>query len=106
MINVKKDFALSEGINSYVAVEFSYTGDIVLDGSNDPLATQDSYNLLNLRWFVNFDKYDVDVVVWGRNILNEEYIKHIDFNTPLQEGKLNAYVANPATFGITLRKRF
>jgi len=106
MIKVKKDFAISENINSYVAAEFSYTGDEVLDGSNDPLAVQGSYGLLNLRLFMNFDEYDVDVIFWGRNVLNEEYIKHIDFNTPLQEGKLNGYVSNPATFGITVKKRF
>ena len=106
MIKVKKDFTISESVNTYVVAEFSYTGDIVLDGSNDPLAVQDSYSLLNLRFFMNFDKYDMDLVFWGRNVLNEEYIKQINFNTPLQEGKLNAYVANPATFGMTIRKRF
>lgn len=106
MVKVKKEFSISEDVNSYVVAEFSHTGDIVLDGSNDPLAVQDSYSLLNLRLFMNFDNYDMDVIFWGRNVLNEEYIKHINFNTPLQEGKLNAYVSNPATFGITVRKRF
>jgi iron complex outermembrane receptor protein len=106
MIKVKKDFTISESVNTYLVAEFSYTDDIVLDGSNDPLAVQDSYSLLNLRFFMNFDKYDMDLVFWGRNVLNEEYIKQINFNTPLQEGKLNAYVANPATFGMTIRKRF
>ncbi|MFT5312660.1 MAG: iron complex outermembrane receptor protein [Paraglaciecola sp.] len=106
MIKLKKDFTISDDIYSYVVAELSYTGDIVLDGSNDPLAIQDPYGLLNLRLFMNFDKYDMDLIFWGRNVLNEEYIKHTSFNTPLQEGKINAYVADPATFGITLRKRF
>ncbi|MFQ3218906.1 MAG: iron complex outermembrane receptor protein [Paraglaciecola sp.] len=106
MIKVKKDFSISKDINTYVEAEFSYTGDIILDESNDPLAVQDSYSLLNLRLFMNFDKYDMDLIFWGRNVLNEEYIKHTSFNSPLQEGKLNAYVSNPATFGVTLKKRF
>ena len=106
MLKVKKEFTLNENINAYVMAEYSYTGDIVLDGSNDPLAVQDSYNLLNLRFFMNFVEYDMDLIFWGRNVLDEEYIKNIDFNTPLQEGKLNAYVSDPATFGVTLRKRF
>ncbi|WP_158769771.1 TonB-dependent receptor [Paraglaciecola sp. L1A13] len=106
MIKVKKDFAIRDDINAYVVAEFSYTGDIVLDGSNDPFAVQDSYNLLNLRFFMNFEKYDMDLVFWGRNVLDEEYLNHIDFNTPLQEGKLNAYISDPATFGVTLHKRF
>jgi iron complex outermembrane receptor protein len=106
MIKLKKDFIISADVNAYVVAEFSYTGDIILDGSNDPLAVQDSYSLLNLRLFMNFDKYDMDLIFWGRNVLNEEYIKHTSFNTPLQEGKLNAYVSDPATFGVTLKKRF
>lgn len=106
MIKLKKDFTISEDVSSYLVAEFSYISDIVLDGSNDPLAVQDAYSLLNLRFFMNFDKYDMDLIFWGRNVLDEEYIKHINFNTPLQEGKLNAYVPDPATFGITLKKRF
>ena len=106
MIQLKKDFTISEYVTSYVVAEFSYTGDIILEGSNDPLAVQDSYSLLNLRLFMNFAQYDMDVIIWGRNVLNEEYIKRTSFNSPLQEGKLNAYVSDPATFGMTLRKRF
>lgn len=106
MLKLKKDFRFSENVNAYLAAEYSYTGDVVLDGSNDPYAMQDAYSLLNLRLFMNFEKYDMDIILWGRNVLDEEYIKHINFNTPLQEGKLNAYVADPVTFGITLKKRF
>jgi iron complex outermembrane receptor protein len=106
MISLKKDFTIGGDVNSYVAAEFSYTGDIVLDGSNDPLAIQDPYSLLNLRFFMNFAEYDMDLIFWGRNVLDEEYIRHTNFNTPLQEGKLNAYLSDPATFGITLKKRF
>jgi iron complex outermembrane receptor protein len=79
---------------------------MVLDGSNDPLAEQDSYNVLNLRLFMNFDDLDMDVVLWGRNVLDEEYINRTNFNTPLQTGKFNAYVTDPATFGVTVKKRF
>ncbi len=106
MLRVKKDFIISDGVDAHIVAEYSYTGDVVLDGSNDPFAVQDSYSLLNLRFFMNFAKYDMDLVFWGRNVLDEEYINHVNFNTPLQEGKFNAYISDPATFGITLRKRF
>ncbi|MGY8898743.1 MAG: TonB-dependent receptor [Paraglaciecola sp.] len=106
MLKVKKDFTISDNVDAYLVAEYSYTGDIVLDASNDPYAVQDHYNLLNLRFFMNFASYDMDVIFWGRNVLDEEYINHVNFNTPLQEGKMNAYVSDPATFGITVRKRF
>jgi iron complex outermembrane recepter protein len=105
VIKVKKDFEIGD-IYAYIQAEYSYTGDIVLDGSNDPYTLQDSYNVLNLRMFMNFTEMDMDIILWGRNVLDEEYINRTNFNTPLQAGKLNAYVSEPATYGVTLRKRF
>lgn len=106
VLQVKKDFELSENVFAYLQADYSYTSDIVLDGSNDPLAIQDSYNLLNVRFFMNFAEQDIDVIFWGRNVLDEEYINRTNFNTPIQDGKFNAYVSEPATYGITVRKRF
>lgn len=106
VLSVKQEFELTDDIYAYVQGEYSYTSDIILDGSNDPYAIQDSYNLLNLRFFMNFSDYDMDVIIWGRNVLDEEYINRTNFNAPIQEGKLNAYMSEPATYGITVKKRF
>lgn len=106
VLSVKKDFELADGVYAYVQGDFSHTSEIILDGSNDPYAIQDSYNVMNLRLFMNFEDADIDVVVWGRNILDEEYVNRTNFNAPLQAGKLNAYMSEPATFGVTLKKRF
>ncbi|MGJ8681885.1 TonB-dependent receptor [Paraglaciecola sp.] len=106
VVKVKKDFTLSDNIYSYLQVEYSHTGDRVMDGSSDPLHFSDSYQILNLRFFMNFAEQDMDVIVWGRNILDEEYIATNTFNTPIQDGKINGYVSEPATFGLTVKKRF
>lgn len=106
VLKIKKDIDINDDIYAYAQIEFSYTSDIILDGSNDPLAVQDGYNLVNARFFMNFSEYDMDLVFWGRNIFDEEYINRTNFNTPIQEGKLNAYVTEPATYGVTLKKRF
>lgn len=106
VLSVKKDFEVADGVYGYVQGDFSHTSEIILDGSNDPYAIQDAYNIVNLRFFMNFEEMDMDVVIWGRNILDEEYINRTNFNAPLQTGKLNAYMAEPATFGVTVKKRF
>lgn len=106
VISVKKDFEVADGVYGYVQGDFSHTSEIILDGSNDPYAIQDAYNVVNLRFFMNFEEMDMDVIVWARNLLDEEYINRTNFNAPLQEGKLNAYMAEPATFGVTVKKRF
>jgi outer membrane receptor protein involved in Fe transport len=106
VISVKKDFEVADGVYGYVQGDFSHTSEIILDGSNDPYAVQDAYNVVNLRFFMNFEEMDMDVVVWARNLLDEEYINRTNFNAPLQTGKLNAYMSEPATFGVTVKKRF
>lgn len=106
VLSLKQDINFSDDIYAYVQGEYTYTSDIILDGSNDPYAVQDAYSLLNLRLFMNFIDNDMDVIVWARNLLDEEYINRTNFNTPLQEGKLNAYMAEPRTFGVTVKKRF
>ena len=106
VLSLKHDIELADNIYAYIQGEYSYTSDIILDGSNDPYTVQDSYNLLNVRFFMNFTDMDMDLIFWARNALDEEYINRTNFNTPLQEGKLNAYMAEPRTFGVTVKKRF
>jgi hypothetical protein len=60
--------------------DFSHTSDILLDGSNDPYAIQDGYNVVNLRLLMNVEEQDMDVVVWARNLLDEECINRTNFN--------------------------
>ena len=54
VISVKKDFETADGVYSCVQGDFSHTSDIILDGSNDPFAIQDGYNVVILRFFINF----------------------------------------------------
>jgi iron complex outermembrane receptor protein len=106
VISVKKDFELIDGVYSYVQGDFSYTSEIILDGSNDIFAVQGSHNVVNFRLFINFENADINVVVWARNLLNEEYINRTNVNAPLQTGKLNACMAEPPTFWETVKNVF
>jgi iron complex outermembrane receptor protein len=54
---------VADGVYAYVQGEFSHTSEIILDGSNDPFAIQESCNVVNLRFFINFEQADVGVVV-------------------------------------------
>ena len=102
---LRKDFNLSSGVSLFAIGEFIYTGDQIMDGNNDPLKLQDAYNLVNLRFGVVFPEQDMDITLWGRNILDEEYYG-TNFDVPAQDGRLNAYSREPATFGLNLRKHF
>jgi hypothetical protein len=82
VISVKKDFDVANGVYGYVQGDFSHTSDIILNGSDDPYAIQDGYNVVNLRLLMNVEEQDMDVVVWARNSLDEEYINRTNFNAP------------------------
>lgn len=103
-LGLKQSFTPAEGIDSYVFGEYSYTSD--LDQSRDPLKLRQGYGLLNLRAGVYFSESDINLTLWGRNVLNEKYGAADTFDAPVQPGKLLGFVGAPATYGITLNKDF
>ncbi|MFK7975435.1 MAG: TonB-dependent receptor [Halioglobus sp.] len=104
-LTARKDFNVSDSISGFGLLEWSHTGDMVLDQSNEPLSEQSAYELVNLRIGLIFEQYDMELTAWGRNIFDEEYNGTV-FPAVLQTGKLIAYRREPATYGLTLRKDF
>jgi len=104
MVQAKQYFEFTDSITAYLVAEGLYNSD--MEGSqSDPLTQVDSTYQINLRLLVTFEDYDMDVVFWGRNITDEDSYGKV-FDAPLQPGKLMAVSVEPATYGITLKKRF
>lgn len=104
-LGVKKDYYLNEDVMLYSLGEVSWRDEQVMRASNDPLEIQDGYTLVNLRFGLVYTPYDTEIVLWGRNVTDEEYYGNT-FDAPLQEGKLMSYVKEPRTYGLTARKHF
>ncbi len=104
-LGVKQNFNITDGVDAYVYGEYTYLSDQILDADNDPLKTEDSYGLLNVRAGVSWEEYGLDVTLWARNVLDEEY-KRTTFTPPAQDGKLMSYPSEPRTYGLTLNKAF
>lgn len=105
VLTLRKDFMLSDDISGFAMGEYSYTGDQIMDSSNDPYEFQDSYNMLNLRLGLRLINTGTEFTLWGRNVTDTEYYG-TNFDPPLQDGKLNAYARDPATYGLTIRQSF
>ncbi|MFT5482614.1 MAG: iron complex outermembrane receptor protein [Halieaceae bacterium] len=99
------DFMVSNEISGFFLAEYSYTGDMMLAQSNEPLTLQGSYELVNLRAGLVFESYNLSITAWGRNVFDEEY-NGTAYPGVLQEGKLGAYRREPATYGVTARMDF
>ena len=76
-----------------------------MDANIDPLKLQDGFGLLNARAGLVLQAFDLDVSLWARNLLDEDYHGAV-FDVPLQDGKLASYLREPRTYGVTLRKQF
>jgi iron complex outermembrane receptor protein len=103
VITGNKEFRFSDNVTGFVYGEYVYTDDRVTDVNNDPLKFADDYALVNLRAGVRLEQWDVLLTLWGRNILDEEYTNTIA-DSVVQNGKLNAFYNEPATFGFTAKK--
>ena len=105
ILSASASHPLSATVNGYVHADYNYRSNIVTDINVDPLKLQKGFGLLNARAGLAWQGLDLDVTLWARNLLDEDYTGLV-FDVPLQTGKLNTYAREPRTFGVTLRKLF
>lgn len=86
-----------------------------------PQKEQESFALFNGRIGIRGPEEKWAIEVWGQNLLNQNF-QQVAFNSPFQEGAVSApftdpqfpggrqifssYLAEPRTYGVTLRTRF
>ena len=105
LVSATQRHSFSDTVSGYLHADYNYRSSVIMDGNIDPLKVQDGFGLLNLRAGVVLEALDLDVALWARNVLQQDY-HGIMFDVPLQEGKLASYLREPRTWGVTLRKRF
>ena len=105
LLSATASHSFSDTLSGYIHADFNYRSSIVMDANIDPLKLQDGFGLLNARAGLVLQALDLDVSLWARNLLDENYHGAV-FDVPLQDGKLNSYLREPRTYGVTLRKQF
>ncbi|MCB1690098.1 MAG: TonB-dependent receptor [Halioglobus sp.] len=104
LLTARQVFEISPGIDGFLLLEYSHTGNAEVE-SHDPYLGIPAYDLLNLRLGIQLENYDTDVTVWGRNVLDEHY-RMAGYDPIGVDGRVVATPREPATYGMTLRKRF
>ena len=104
-ISLQKTFNLSANTELFLRGEYSTYSEQLTDGDLDPFTHQDSFEIANARVGVNFGRSNMSITLWGRNIADERYMIGSS-DAPVQSGRMHAYPAEPATYGLTLRKGF
>ncbi len=102
---LQQELTLSNNTSMYARVEYSTASEQFTDGDLDPFTIQDDFEIVNARIGFNFDNFNGSLTFWGRNITDERY--HVgSFDASVQTGRMNAYPAEPSTWGVTFRKNF
>ncbi|MGB5166474.1 MAG: TonB-dependent receptor [Woeseiaceae bacterium] len=103
-VALTKDFIMGDN-NLFFRVEYSYASEQLTDGDLDPFTLQDDVNLINVRAGMDIDSWNSTITLWGRNVTDERYY-HGSFDAPAQDGRMNSYPSDPASYGITFRKNW
>lgn len=111
----------NSGLSGLIYFDARMTGDYNTGSDLFPQKIQDGYALFNGRIGIRGKDERWAIEFWGQNIFNQNYTQVV-FNSPFQEGAatapftdpkypggrqlFSAYLAEPRTYGITLRTRF
>jgi len=104
-VALQKEFNLGSNMQLFLRGEYSSYSDQLTDGDLDPFTYQDSFEIVNARVGLNFARSNSSLTLWGRNITDERYMVGSS-DAPVQSGRMHAYPAEPATYGLTFRKGF
>lgn len=113
----------SSGLTGLVYVDGRMTSDYNTGSDLFPQKGQDGYALFNARLGVRGPDEKWGIELWAQNIFNKQYAQ-VAFNSPFQEGATSAsaafadpqypggrqifsqFLAEPRTYGVTLRGKF
>ncbi|OAN59975.1 TonB-dependent receptor [Sphingomonas sp. TDK1] len=111
----------NSGLSGLVYFDTRMTSDYNTGSDLFPQKAQDGYVLVNGRIGIRGKEERWAIELWGQNLLNQNYTQVV-FNSPFQEGAasapftdprypggrqiFSAYLAEPRTYGVTVRTRF
>ncbi|RYD25784.1 MAG: TonB-dependent receptor, partial [Lysobacteraceae bacterium] len=110
----------SGGMSGLVYVDSRLTSDYNTGSDLAPEKAQDGFALVNARIGLRGRDQNWAVELWAQNVFNKDYIQ-VAFNTPFQgagsranaaayggtsNALYSAFLAEPRTYGVTLRSRF
>ena len=111
----------SSGLTGLFYMDGRLTGDYNTGSDLFPQKAQDGYAVFNARIGLRGPDESWGIELWGQNIFNQDYAQ-VAFNSPFQEGAttvafadpqypggrqiFSQFLAEPRTYGITLRGKF
>jgi iron complex outermembrane recepter protein len=101
-VSVAYDWMVGDSLRMRANVGGKYMSDYNTGSDLDPQKLQEAFWVANARLVLGADSERWSVELWAQNLTDEDYIQ-VAFDTPLQTGSWNAFLAAPRTYGVTLR---
>jgi len=96
---------ISSSLEFHANVNEKYNSSYNTGSDLDPRKLQGAYGLLNARLGLGSPDGKWTVEIWGANLANKGYYQ-VAFDAPIQYNQIDAFLADPRTFGITARTKF
>jgi len=96
---------LSSSLEIHANVNEKYNSSYNTGSDLDPRKLQGPYGLLGARLGLGAPDGKWAVDIWGANLSNK-YIYQVAFDAPFQYNQIDAFLADPRTFGVTARVKF
>jgi len=91
------------GVDGFVRTDYLYESNTAIAENVATAVASREVNTLNAS--IGFKAAGFDVLVWGRNLNDDEYLLSA-FPAVAQAGSFSGYPNQPRTYGVTLRKEF
>jgi outer membrane receptor protein involved in Fe transport len=96
---------LSSSLEFRASISEKYSSSYNTGSDLDPRKLQGAYGIVNARLGLGAPDGKWTVEVWGANLANKGYYQ-VAFDAPFQYNQIDAFLADPRTFGITVRTKF
>ncbi len=98
------EFPIGASLTGVAYIDARYSSEF-FSGGFDPNRVQKAFTTANARFSLRSANGDWAVDLWGRNIFDQAYYRRV-IPATFQAGSYSAFLGDPRTYGITLRRNF
>ena len=98
------EFPIGEGLTGVAYADARYSSEF-FTGGFDPNRVQESFTTANVRFSLRDVSEAWQLDVYARNVFDKDYYRRV-IPATFQSGSYSAFLGDPRTYGVTLRRNF
>jgi outer membrane receptor protein involved in Fe transport len=102
--SVTWEVSIGRGLKGLAYADNRFSSKFLTSGF-DASREQAAFSVTNARLALRSDPHDWSVEVWARNLFDTNYYRRV-FPSTFQSGSLSAFLGEPRTYGLTVRRNF